>query len=200
MVTLDKQETPNHDMNPLRNLLLAAFLLPICSAMAQTSAGNEQEKIKIVIAPTEKNANRAAVFINNKFQHYGSVNPNAIDSLHVKKGELNINGQNYNGRLQIRTKKGYLPNLSTLDRLRAKYTSLPKGSLLFMIDGKMIQEDYSVYTVDENYIMTLVIDKVANRNENIFFNLIRLFTRSPENIKKSQLVIRGGEGPSSSQF
>ena len=187
-------------MNPLRNLLLAAFLLPICSAMAQTSAGNEQEKIRIVIAPTEKNANLAAVFINNKFQHHGSVNPNAIDSLHVKKGELHINGQTYNGQLQIRTKKGYLPNLSTLDQLRAKYTSLPKGSLLFMIDGAMIQENYSVYTVDENYIMTLVIDKVENRNENISFNLIRLFTRSPENIKKSQLVIRGGEGPSSSQF
>lgn len=63
-----------------------------------------------------------------------------------------------------------------------------------MIDGNLISGDYSDYFVDENYLLSITIDKVENTKENIHIDVIKLITKSEENIRKSkQIIIRGNE-------
>lgn len=46
--------------------------------------------------------------------------------------------------------------------------------------------------VDENYILKIIIEKIDNKEENLQVNIIRLLTKTEENIKKSkQIWIRG---------
>ena len=63
-----------------------------------------------------------------------------------------------------------------------------------MIDGSIINADYDKYMVDESYLLTLIVDKIENSKENISLGLIKLVTKSAENIKKSKEIrIRGTE-------
>ena len=63
---------------------------------------------------------------------------------------------------------------------------------MFMIDGSIINADYDKCMVDENYLLTIIVDKFENTQEKIDLGLIMLLTRSDENIKKSKEIrIRG---------
>lgn len=62
-----------------------------------------------------------------------------------------------------------------------------------MIDGNIVNADYNKYIIDENYVLQIVVDNIKNAKENIDLGLIKLRTKSVENIKKSQETrIRGG--------
>ena len=54
--------------------------------------------------------------------------------------------------------------------------------------------DYDKYLVDENYILSIVVEKFENQNEKLNLNFIKLVTKSEENMKKSKEIrIRGKE-------
>jgi hypothetical protein len=63
-----------------------------------------------------------------------------------------------------------------------------------MIDGDIVNADYDNYVIDENNLLTIIIDKFQNTKERIDLGLIKLLTKSEENIKKrNQIMIRGTE-------
>ena len=66
--------------------------------------------------------------------------------------------------------------------------------MIFTIDGTIINSDYDKYLVDENYLLQIIVDKIFIAKEIIDLGLIKLLTKSQENIRKSKEIrIRGTE-------
>ena len=61
--------------------------------------------------------------------------------------------------------------------------------------------NYDKYFVDENYILNIIVEKVENKAEKLKFKLIKLLTRTEENIKESKIIhIRGTEEEAKNLF
>lgn len=100
----------------------------------------------------------------------------------------------YYGQIYIKTKSEYNLKLITLTSLKEKYTNLENQPVVFMIDGNIVNGDYDKFVVDENYILQIIIDNIKNEKENIDLKIVKLLTKSEENIKKSnEIRIRGNE-------
>ena len=63
-----------------------------------------------------------------------------------------------------------------------------------MIDGIIINADYDNFVVDENNLLKIIVDKLQNAKESIDLGLIKLLTKSDENLKKAnEVILRGTE-------
>jgi len=123
-----------------------------------------------------------------------TLDPKIIESINVVKKPVKIEGKQFAGQIFIKTKANYHPKLISLNNLKLKYANLGKISTLFMIDNKVIDENYDKYFVDENYILQIIVEKVENKAEKLKFNLVKLLTRTEENIKESKKIyLRGTE-------
>lgn len=143
---------------------------------------------------TERNP---AYYINGKYVNgtiIKTINPRLIDSIRVEKQDVEIGGKKYYGQIYIRLKEGYQPKAISLTDLKLKYTNLANAPSIFMIDDEIISGDYSEYIVDEKYILKIMVEKVVDKEANLQVNMVRLLTKSEENIKKSKEIrIRGRE-------
>ena len=64
-----------------------------------------------------------------------------------------------------------------------------------MIDGNIVNADYDNYVIDEDNLLTIIVDKFQNAKERIDMGLIKLLTKSEENIKdRKKIILRGTEG------
>lgn len=153
--------------------------------------------LKVIYANNESQINKPAYFLNGKFigqTLLSTLNPIQIESINVVKGTIRIDNIQYYGQINIKTKSSYNPKLISLTDLKDKYTNLKNKSVVFMIDGSIINADYDSCLVDESYLLTIIIDNIANSKENINLDIIKLLTKSEENIKKSKEIrIRGTE-------
>ena len=113
-----------------------------------------------------------------------------IDSLSVEKVEIEIENKKYGLHIFFKTKDEYTPKLISLTNLAAKYTNLKDEPTIFMLNNEIIKGSYDQYLVDEKYILQIVVNTIEMEKENI--NVIRLLTRTDENIEKSRrIIIRG---------
>lgn len=117
-----------------------------------------------------------------------TLNPNKIASVTVSKKAFEINNTRYDGQVTIALKEGYFPNLISLNDLKAKYTNLKDSTVLFMFENDIIRSDYGTYMVDENFILQIKVDKVVLKAEKLDFYLIKLLTRSEENVRKAKEI------------
>ena len=63
-----------------------------------------------------------------------------------------------------------------------------------MLDGNFITSDYETYMVDETNLLTIIIDNVQSVNEKMDIGLIKLLSKTEENIKaRKQIMIRGAD-------
>ncbi|MDY3339507.1 hypothetical protein PG279_10020 [Riemerella anatipestifer] len=123
-----------------------------------------------------------------------SINPKKIESINVEKGNLEIKGKEYYGKINIITKENYKPNFITLEKLAEKYLSTETNPRIFQIDETIIDSNEKEYLVDENYILKIELTKIKNPKLNSDVDFIKLVTKTPENIKKAnQIMIRGNE-------
>ncbi|MCX6237843.1 MAG: hypothetical protein NTY07_09855 [Bacteroidia bacterium] len=123
-----------------------------------------------------------------------TMDPQNIDSINVVKKPIEVNNDQYYGQIYIKTKASYHPKLISLNDLKSKYTNLNKASTIFLIDNQVINGEYDKYLVDEKYIFQIIVEKVESKAENLEFNLVKLLTRTEENIKKSKEIrLRGTE-------
>lgn len=165
--------------------------------LATTSYGQNAIKdstLRVVYTNTLNDNQKPAFFINGNFIVNPFLDPKAIDSINVVKSEIQIDGIKYNGQIYITTKSAYSPKLISLTALKDKYTNLKNKPAAFMIDGNIINADYDKYVIDENYLLQLIVDNIENTKQNIHLAIIRLLTRSEENIRRSKEIrIRGGD-------
>jgi hypothetical protein len=117
-----------------------------------------------------------------------TLNTDQIASINVEKKGVIIDNISYKSKISITMKEGYQPKLISLNDLKAKYTNLKNSSVLFMFENEIVTSDYGQYIVDENFILQIIVDKVEIKTEKIDIYLIRLLTRSEENIRKAKEI------------
>jgi len=161
----------------------------------QEIASKNDTIINVVCKNEIENNKKPAYFINGKLINeiiLRSLNPNEIETLNVEKENIEIEKVKYYGKLYIVTKSTYKPKFISLNNLKLKYTNLKDNSTIFQIDNEIINANYESYLVDENYILTIIVEKFENKKEKLNVNFIRLITKSEENIKKSkEIILRG---------
>ncbi|MFI8380576.1 hypothetical protein [Leeuwenhoekiella sp. NPDC079379] len=140
----------------------------------------------------------AGIFVNDKFvgaqEIMSFINSDKIESLKIEKEKFEMDGTEYSGKIFIKMKSDYNPNFIILEELSAKYLELNKNPRIYQIDEKIIDNSKNGILIDENFILKIVVNRVKTSKKNSEINLIRLLTKTPENIKKAnEIRIRGIE-------
>ncbi len=192
----------------MKTLLIFAFAILSTNSFGQNpndkstgliiNSNKESERdtsLKVVYTNKESNMKKLAYFLNDKFVSetlLGTLNPGQIESIDVVRDNIQIDSVQYYGQVHIKTKSSCILKLISLTDLKDKYTNLKNKPVVFMIDGNIVNADYDKYIVDESYLLTIIVDKIENTKEKIDLGLIKLLTKSDENIKKSkEIKIRG---------
>jgi len=91
-------------------------------------------------------------------------------------------------------KSEYNPNFMTLKEIATKYLSLDTNPIIFQINENVINQDYNEYLLDENFVLKIELNKIKTSDKNGEINLIKLITKTSENIKNANIIrIRGTE-------
>ena len=121
-----------------------------------------------------------------------TVNPNQIESIQVIKDSLTLKTKSPNGEVHIKLKEEYNPNFISLNELKERYVDAKYQSTLFMVDDKIIEGDYDSYLIDEKFIMKIEVQFILNEKERLGVNIIKLITRTEENIDKANVLLLRG--------
>lgn len=136
-----------------------------------------------------------AFFINGKRMSeavFLTIDPRSIADVSVIKDAKGIGDTAYEGQINITMKPEYSPDFISLNELKVKYAPEISGFTVFMVDGKIIKDDANLYYVDENHLLTILIDNISNREEGLKLPLIRVLTKTEENIKeRNNIRLRG---------
>lgn len=198
-----------------QNLIFALFILSLttigigqtttkisaifCSNKTKNSSykyGNDSLPTVELIRPTSDVL--TPVYYVNGIQCNSSflvrINSKFIDSIRIEKNLIEIDNTKHYGQIYIKTKKEYNPKLISLTDLKQKYTKQSSMSTIFMIDNDIIKDNNADYFVDEKYILKIIVDTIENKKEKLHVQIIRLVTRTDENIKQAnELIIRGNK-------
>jgi hypothetical protein len=189
--------------------IISVLLLSIGSAFGQKEVNgltpkqsSANSEIKVFYANHNKLKNNAAISLNNKLVNelvIKHLDPDKIESVNVKKGPFLINNISYNGKIIIKTKDDYQPNLISLNQLKTKHINVKENATIFQIDNKIITADYDTYLVDEKYILNITVKTFKNPKEKLNINIINLMTKSVQNINKANNIILRGNNTKSAQ-
>lgn len=171
-----------------------AYLYPIPFSKDRSAQNADSAAIKVSYQQ-KPIAQNIAFIVNGQLIPY--LDPAVLDvhvlgSFNVNKKDTVINGHTYNGCITIQTKNEYAPDYITLNELKRKHTSIETGPSIFMINDRIINDNYDKVMVDEKYIQKIEVSKIRNPEENVEVNVIKLITRTKTNTKKSEeFWIRG---------
>jgi len=167
--------------------------------IGESARYSENDTIPIVINLTaSKEKNTALYYLNGKQineQIAHTLNPNNIEAINVEKEQDKRDKSKTIGKIYIKTKENYNPKWISLNGLKEKYLDLQvETATLFMIDEKAINSDYDEYKVDEKNILKIEVQSVIDDKEKLDINIIRLITRTTENVKKANTIrLKGNE-------
>ena len=135
-----------------------------------------------------------AFFLDGKFiskARMEAINQIGIDSIRMDNKEVVAEGKHYTVRAHIFMKPDYTPANISLSALRAKH-ALPGSPSIFYINENLVKGDYDNFLVDENHILKIEVQKLDDAKENLHVNVIRVLTKTKENLSKAYpIVIRG---------
>lgn len=127
------------------------------------------------------------------------ISSTKVDSLKLIPGPLKIKGKEYKKAIQTFSK---LPvdSLLSLEEIKRKYvTGDTYKNLIYFLNGSFIVGDPSLIKIDKNYIL-----KVNSFNSDVFesfqgkkdikFTLVFIFTKTKENVKRSETIFIRGAG------
>ncbi len=190
-----------------KNIFILIILLVTFNSFSQNIIGkkstekpiySENSEIKVFYNKFQSNEYSAGVFVNGIFAGEQSVlstfNSDKIESLNIEKVNFEKDEKKYYGKILVKMKNDYIPKFVTLKAFIEKHMELDKSPIVFQIDENIISQDYKEYLVDENFILKIIQTKIKTTERETEINLIKLITRTPENIKKAnQIIIRGKE-------
>lgn len=141
---------------------------------------------------------RAGIFVNEKFignqEAMSIINPDKIEALKIEGEKFEMNRTEYYGKIFIKMKSDYNPKFIALEKLSEKYLKLDENPRIYQIDQKVLENSRNEFLIDENFILKIVVEKISTSENNTEINLIRLITKTPENIKKAnEIRLRGIE-------
>lgn len=121
-----------------------------------------------------------------------TIDPHLIDSIHLEKEEIVIKDKKYYGQIFLKMKNEYHPEFISLTDLRSKYLGHASKPVIFMINDDIVKGNYEQYLVDEKFILKIIVDNVEDKEQKLNVEIVRLLTKSEENIKKAKEIrIRG---------
>lgn len=164
----------------------------------KTKVQESDTAFRVIYIDKNKLNQHPAYFINGRLimnpSLLSNINPQNIENIKVVKRDTLIYNILYRGQFYIVTKEDYSPKFITLTELKNKYTNLKAKPVIFMLDGNFITADYETYMVDETNLLTIIIDNLQTANEKIDLGLIKLLSKTEENIKaRKQIMIRGAD-------
>ncbi len=166
---------------------------------------SESSKIRVFYKDSlnefHPNQKPVGVFINGKFIGEQSalllndLNIGKVEEINIEKKIFEKNGVAYFGKIFIEMKPNYKPNFLTLNELFEKHLQLDtKNPLIYQINENVLSKNCDECLIDENFILKITIEKIKTSEKNVEINLIKLITKTPENIKKAnEIRIRGAE-------
>ena len=159
---------------------------------------SENDTIPIVVYREDTMNNNTLWYLNGQVidqQVLSTIDPSKIEEVKVDKRIVEFNEILYGGIIYVITSEDYSPKLISLNNLRAKYLNMPDSiSTLFLLDGEVVNMDYDEFVVDENYILKIEAQVVDNSKEDLDIVVIKLITRSKENLEEANTIrIRGVE-------
>ncbi|MBV4357593.1 hypothetical protein [Pinibacter aurantiacus] len=166
----------------MKHLFLFLLIASGATSYAQTTADSA---IKVSYSSNLPQIKQPAYYLNGQFigSSLQSINIKMIENITVLKEIDSVNGVQYNGKILITTKANYVPKLISLNEFKFKYTNIADKSVLFMIDGGIVNADYDKYLVDENNVFHVFVDEVNNPKEKLRLVVVKLLTKTDENIK-----------------
>jgi hypothetical protein len=187
----------NQQIKKMKKLIIISVLILTANIFGQKKSENSQTIteqdtiINVVHVIKYKGAKKTAYFLNGALVSQSVMkflDPNKIESIKVEKEDIVIENTKYEGKITIETKNDYKPNLISLNELRLKYTTVPENAALFQIDNEIADGDYKTYLIDKNYILKITVNKLESPD----LSIIKVISKSAENIKKSnEIIIRG---------
>ena len=195
----------------MKKLFILLLAFAATSSFGQTTTGktpgivvdatknqNRDTALRVVYVDRNKPEQQSAFFINGVHvmnqASFNGLNPKWIANMEVIKRDTVIANISYYGQIYIKTKSDYAPKIISLTDLKNKYTDFKGKPVLFMLDGNFVNANYDNYVVDENNLLTIIVDKLQAEKDKIDMGLINVLTKSEENIKKrSTIILRGTE-------
>ncbi len=178
----------------MKHIFVAVVLLLSLTSHAQTQL---PQGIRVNYADSATHGKKIAIFLNNKFVG-SSINKvikiDLIDSFRLVEEPFEQDSVLYAAQAYITAKASQNLKLVTFTDLKKRYTNLANKPVVFMLDGDVVYENYDKCFVDENNLLEITVDRVVNTKENINVTLVKLLTKTEENIKRSQnIMIRGAD-------
>ncbi len=146
---------------------------------------------KVIYLNTSSSKQNPAYYINGILVSktiLQTLKPEMIESINVDKGTIYIDNVKYYGQIHIKIIGTYNAKLISLNDLKLKYTNIKNDSVLFIVDKEIIDADYDKYLVDEQDILQIIVKTIDNSKTKLKLSIIKLLTRTDENIKKSREI------------
>ena len=174
-------------------LILMALFVTLNTYSQKNIGKKSTSEIKIIYKEQVKQQTQKppAYFVNGDFMGKKVLfNPNSIKSIRVEKEAFEKNGKIYFGKILITTKPDSHPEFISIRKLTS--LTYDKSPILFQIDENVIDQDYNDYFVDKNFILKIEINKIKTTDNKTKINLIKIITKTKDNIKKAnEIRIRG---------
>ena len=113
--------------------------------------------------------------------------------------EVVAEGKKYPVRAHIFMKSDYTPANISLSALRAKH-ALPGSPSIFYINENLVKGDYDNFLVDENHILKIEVQKLDDAKENLHVNVIRVLTKTKDNLSKAYPIYIRGVGETANNY
>jgi hypothetical protein len=191
----------------MKKIFLSAMLLLLVASYSQVLTGKvpgvniskpysmNDSIIRVIYSTPRLNSSwKPAYYINGTFikeMNRSTMNPNEIESMNVEKGEIEIDHIKYEGKIFIKTKNTYKPQIISLNNLKEKYLSSLIGPVIFQIENEQVIGNYDEYPIDEKYIFKIIVEDFENEKEKLKLHFIKIILKTEENIKKANNRIRG---------
>ena len=143
-----------------------------------------------------------AFFLDGKFiskARMEAINQIGIDSIRMDNIEVVAEGKKYPVRAHIFMKSDYTPANISLSALRAKH-ALPGSPSIFYINENLVKGDYDNFLVDENHILKIEVQKLDDAKENLHVNVIRVLTKTKDNLSKAYPIYIRGVGETANNY
>lgn len=156
---------------------------------------SDSSKIKVYYNTSKSTLEDAKVafYVNGDFISNASIlktiNPKKIKSLSVEKDSITINNDLYIGKILINLVDGYQPKFISLKDFIVNHLELNDLPQIVQLDETILNVNSDDFLIDEHYIMVVSVEEIKTSGENLSVNLIRLITKTEENIKKGNTII-----------
>ena len=195
----------------MKKLLILLFSLTLAQSFAQTTKEKTQNvpinrqnnriidtALRVIYVDKNKSERTSAVFINGKYVtnsiFLSTFKMDYVENIEIISRDTLIENISFGSQLYIKTKDNYMPKFISLTAVKDKYTNLKGKTVIFTIDGDFINENYDACLVDENHLLTIIVDKFEIAKEKKELGLIKILTKSQKNLEdRNQIMLRGVE-------